>query len=584
MRTLPVADPLPPPVRSVRAFIAWLARRQWRTLLGGAAAGTVWMLCQAVWPALLGRAVDAVGSAHRAEVLRTAAVLAAVAALQVTSGVIRHRHAVSNRLQASLRAARLVGRKVAFDGPAVATTMATGEIASAVATDAPRLGNLYDVTARLSGAIASWLLVSLILFRSSARLGWIVLVGVPLLSLAMTVLIAPLQRRQADQRAQAGRLATLGADTVAGLRVLRGVGGEDVFVERYRSVSRAVQRSGVAVAGPQSVLDALQVLVPGVFLVGLVWYGAQLALEGRISAGQLVAFYGYAAFLTLPLRTASEAVQVLSRARVGSQRVLSVLRVTPSVQDRLRPLPEPEAGAPLVHRTCGLVLKRQGLVGLVGADPDEGAMIAEDLGRLEGSGSDQMLWDGAPLNAYAIGAVRRRIVVSRAVPHLFTGTLREGLDPHNRLDDTAILGALRLADAEDIVLGLPDGLDEQLEEGGLSLSGGQRQRLALARALLTDAEVLVLVEPTSAVDAHTEDRIARRLATVRAGRTTLVVTASPMLLAVADEVAFLRGGRIVARGTHTELSGRADGVGAAYRRVVLRADDEEVEIGASSRC
>jgi ABC-type bacteriocin/lantibiotic exporter with double-glycine peptidase domain len=127
---------------------------------------------------------------------------------------------------------------------------------------------------------------------------------------------------------------------------------------------------------------------------------------------------------------------------------------------------------------------------------------------------------------------------------------------------------------------VPDGLDGELSEKGRSLSGGQRQRVALARALLTQAEVLVLVEPTSAVDAHTEARIAARLADARRGRATLVVTASPLVLDHVDEVQLVHGGRLVARGTHAALLDGEAGpqVAALYRRVVGRNLDDDLPV------
>src|SRR6185437_7126730 len=152
-----------------------------------------------------------------------------------------------------------------------------------VASDAQRVGGMYDVFARFTGAVASYVVVAVILLRISMPLGLLVLIG---------VLIGPLHHRQAEQREQVGRLTTLGADTVAGLRVLRGIGGEDTFTRRYAGQSQRARREGVRVAGIQSVLDAAHVFLPGVFVVLITWIGARFAIEGRISAGQLVASYG----------------------------------------------------------------------------------------------------------------------------------------------------------------------------------------------------------------------------------------------------------------------------------------------------
>jgi ABC-type multidrug transport system fused ATPase/permease subunit len=169
-----------------------------------------------------------------------------------------------------------------------------------------------------------------------------------------------------------------------------------------------------------------------------------------------------------------------------------------------------------------------------------------------------------------VEAVRRRIVVSEADPVLFSGTLRTGLDPWGRAeDDGEIHSAVAIANAEDVIEALPEGLETTIDERGRSFSGGQRQRLVLARALLSDAELLVLVEPTSAVDAHTEVRIARRLREARAGRTTVVVTTSPLVLDQADRVVFVEGGTVVAEGSHKELLRTS----AAYRWTVTRGED-----------
>ena len=169
-----------------------------------------------------------------------------------------------------------------------------------------------------------------------------------------------------------------------------------------------------------------------------------------------------------------------------------------------------------------------------------------------------------------VETVRRRIVVSEADPVLFSGTLRRGLDPWGRAeDDDAIHSAVAIANAEDVIEALPDGLDTTIDERGRSFSGGQRQRLVLARALLSDAEVLVLVEPTSAVDAHTEARIAKRLRVARVGRTTVIVTTQPAH-ARPGRPRRLRRGRPGRRGGGAP---RAAPDERAYRETVTRGED-----------
>ena len=205
-----------------------------------------------------------------------------------------------------------------------------------VSNDAMRAGGAFDITARLSGALVAYIVVAFILLSASVVLGLVVLLGVPVLVLLLGTVIKPLQARQRVQREEVGKLTALGADTAAGLRVLRGIGGEQAFYDRYRDRSQEVRLAGVRVALPQSTLDAAQVFVPGIFVVLVTWLGARYAVSGQIDVGELVAFYGYAAFLVLPLRTAAEAVDKITRAYVGARQMLQVLTVEPHVSDPSR--------------------------------------------------------------------------------------------------------------------------------------------------------------------------------------------------------------------------------------------------------
>lgn len=569
MLELPFADPGRPDTRSPARLLVWVGRRQVGTLLAGVLFGVLWMVAQALMPFALGRAVeDGIVDGDSAALALWAGVLLGLGALQAVAGVMRHRFAVLNWVQASFRLAQVVAHHAARCGPAVRAHLSTGEVVATVSNDAMRAGGAFDITARLAGAIVSYAVVAFILLSSSVALGLIVLVGVPVLVLSLGAVIRPLQARQAEQREEVGRLTALGADTAAGLRVLRGIGGEQVFLDRYRLRSQRVRHAGVRVAVPQSTLDAAQVLVPGLFVVLVTWIGARFALSGRIGVGELVAFYGYAAFLVIPLRTAAEAVDKVTRALVGARRMLDVLAVERQVAEPRHPVDEPPAGVPLVDERSGLVVEPGFLTCLVAAVPDEAVAVADRLGRF--GDDDGVSLGEVRLADLPVDAVRRRIVVSEADPLLFSGTLRRELDPWDRAADDEILAAVSVANAEDVLHALPTGLDAPVDERGRSFSGGQRQRLVLARALLSGAETLVLVEPTSAVDAHTEARIARRLREARSGRTTVVVTTSPLVLDQADRVVLLERGRVAATGSHRELLGTSE----SYRDTVTRGEEE----------
>jgi ABC-type multidrug transport system fused ATPase/permease subunit len=566
---LPVTDPGDPDTRSPARLLLWVARHQRGTLAAGVFFGVLWMVAQALIPFAIGAAIQrGIVDKDNTALAEWTLVVLALGATQAAAGVMRHRFAVFNWLQASFRMAQVVAHHAARSGPAVRSQLSTGEVVATVSNDAMRAGGAFDITARLAGAVIAYIVVAFILLSASVTLGLVVLIGVPVLVTLLGGVIKPLQARQREQREEVGKLTALGADTAAGLRVLRGIGGEQAFYDRYRRRSQAVRIAGVRVAMPQSTLDAAQVFIPGLFVVFVTWLGARFAVSGEIKTGELVAFYGYAAFLVIPLRTAAEAVDKVTRSLVGARRMITVLEVERHVEDPAAPAAEPEPGVGLADPRSGLVVNEGELLCLVSADPHETAAIADRLGRF--GNEDGVLLGGVPLANLPVETVRRRIVVSEADPVLFAGTLRTELDPWGRSGgDERILEAIGVANAEDILDALPEGLDAEVEERGRSFSGGQRQRLVLARALLADAETLVLVEPTSAVDAHTEARIAQRLHGARNGRVTVITTTSPLVLDRADRVAFVVDGKVIADGSHRELLRSTP----EYRQVVAREEN-----------
>ncbi|HVB71027.1 MAG TPA: ABC transporter ATP-binding protein [Acidimicrobiales bacterium] len=567
-RELPTEDPGTPDRRSPWRYLAWLARRQKGLLALNAIFGIGWMVAQALLWAAVGAAIDHGVARHNAiELWKWVGVVVALGLIQAVCGAFRHQLAVTNWMNAAYRTVQLIGRHVALTGTALTDEIPAGDVVNTVAADAMRVGGAFDAFARFMGAILAWVVVSFILLSTSVQLGLIVLVGVPVLASLTTPLMSPLHETQAAQREAAGRLASLGSDTVAGLRILRGIGGEEVFLNNYRRQSTLVRRAGYRIATPQAGLESGQILLPALLTGIVTWLGARDVMNGSLQVGQLVAFFGYATFLTTPLRTAIEYVITSTRAYVGAGRVLRILNISPLITDAEQTRPWPERVDSFVDTRSGVALARGQLVAVVTETPAEATELADRLGRFVPD-VDEVQVNGEPLDAFSVADVRSNVVVSEIEPRLFSGQLRYELVPHGVVADAVIMDALEAVSALDILDALDDGLDSWIEERGRSLSGGQRQRLSLARALLTGAEVLVLVEPTSAVDTHTEGRIATRLRAVRGEGLTLVASTSPLLLERADLVYLVLDGHVVDQGTHVDLVERS----ATYRQIVLREE------------
>jgi putative ABC transport system ATP-binding protein len=204
-------------------------------------------------------------------------------------------------------------------------------------------------------------------------------------------------------------------------------------------------------------------------------------------------------------------------------------------------------------------------IGVVATDPAVATALLRCLGREADPERGTVELDGTPLADVAPADARAAVLVAAHDAHLFSGTVRENVLARDIDTGTGFARAMAAAQADQVAEALPDGADTAVTERGRSLSGGQRQRVALARALAADPPVLVLHDPTTAVDAVTEDRIAAGVRDVRRGRTTIMLTTSPALLAAADRVVLLDGGTLTASGTHAELL-HSD---AAYRTAVL---------------
>jgi len=569
VRAFPLADPGDPETGSPLRFLIWIAKGQRATLLGGMTFGILWMCGQAAVPFVVGRAIDrGIAGRDNAALLGWSAALLVIGLIQAASGISRHRFAVTNWMTATFRVEQLLTRRASLLGGSLAKRIEIGDVVSSATTDALYIGNALDITARASGAIVSFIAVAIVMLSTSVKLGLIVLIGVPLLMFAVGPLLKPLHRRQTLLRASVGQLTSFGADTVAGLRVLRGVGGEAEFVARYRTRSQDVRRKGISVAALESMLDAAQVLLPGIFVALLTWLGARMALRHDLTVGELVSFYGYAAFLLAPMKIATEVAQKFTRAFVAAGRVLRVFRLKPLLPEPNAPAPMPH-GAEIIDTISGFTVQPGEFVAVAAAEPEQATALADRLGRqVDPTGGEHVLVGGVSLKDISIDDVRRTIVVSDKNPRLFAGYLRAQLDPYQRASDDKLAAAVASAAAEDAIESVPDELDGLIDEGARGLSGGQRQRLVLARALLADPEILVLDEPTSAVDAYTESRIADAIAARRAGKTTIVMTTSPLVLARAHRVVLLDAGRVVADGRHHELIKQPE-----YRIIVER--DEE---------
>ncbi|MER6520142.1 ABC transporter ATP-binding protein [Streptomyces sp. NPDC001553] len=546
---------------------------QRRRVAAASLLGTTHQACEAMVPVVIGVIIDrAVATGSGAALLRWLLVLAVLflvlstcyrTAARITDG---SGELAAHRIRTELGTRVLDPRGGADSGrlPGALTAMATG--------DAARVGAVVAALPYGIAAVAGLAVSAVALLRVSVPLGLLILLGVPPLLWLGHLISRPLERRSEAEQEQAAHASGVAADLVAGLRVLKGIGAEPAAVDRYRRTSRDSLAAALRAARSRSWHDGAILSLTGVFIAVIGLVGARLAMDGSLSVGELVAAVGLAQFLLGPFQLLTYVSAEFAQGRASAARIGEVLDSSHAVPAGTATPPDPFTGGLRLRgvsygalRDIDLDIAEGSLVGVVCPDPAAATDLLLCLGREFDPERGTVELGGIALSSLDPDAVRRAVLVAHHDADLFEASL---LDNVRAGADTSVadLGpVLNASTTDDVARALPQGVHTPLSERGRSLSGGQRQRVALARALAGDPHVLVVHDPTTAVDTVTESLIAARLRDLRKGRTTLLVTTSPALLSVTDRVVVIRDGAVTADGRHPELV--TDD--ASYRSVVL---------------
>ncbi|MFI6409958.1 ABC transporter ATP-binding protein [Streptomyces sp. NPDC050548] len=566
-------DPGTPDCRGGWRFLWWLVMRQrWRAV-AGALLSSVWMVLMAAAPYLMARAVDdGLVPGHLGTLAWWTGALFVVGAVNSWLSIMRHRTMTRVRMDANFRTVKLIVGQAVRLGAVLSRRARAGEVITIGVGDVWTIAQSLTVVGPGFGALVVYGVVAGVLLSISAPLAAVVLLGVPVLALLAGPLTRRLQGVETEYRERQSVLTARIADLSGGLRVLNGLGGKGLFADAFRRDSQRLRSQGYRVGAVASWVQAIGVGLPTLFLAVVTWLAARLAAQGQLSVGELVAVYGYVAVLVGPVAFFVQMVYELSRGVVAARRVVRLLALRPEADTGTSAAPaEPAA---LHDPDSGVRVAPGRLTALVGARPGETLAVVDRLGRYAPS---RVTWGGVALDAIPLDQVRSRILVADNEADLFAGPLREVVSGRRERSAETVERAVFASAADDIVQGLPEGLDSLVAAQGRSLSGGQRQRVRLVRALLAEPEVLLAVEPTSALDAHTEAAVARRLREARSGRTTVVTTTSPLVLDQADTVLYLVDGKVAADGDHRRLLAQEPG----YRALVARdagADTDAEEV------
>ena len=466
----------------------------------------------------------------------------------------------------------------------------TGELMSRANTDLQQIQHfivLIPLTISNAVTVAA---TTVVLLTIDPLLTLFALGALPLLNVLGRRFAERLHEPTMGVQRESAQLAAVVEETVAGVRVVKGLGAERTQADRLHAEADDVYRESMAAARVRAVyLPALE-LLPNVGLIAVLGYGGHQVINGHLSLGSFVAFNVYIALLIWPLRMLGMIIAQAQRAAASAQRVNEVLATAPVIVDPPDPRPLPGEGGdgaaprrgevvfegvtfgyggPPVLDGFDLRVEPGTSIALVGATGSGKTTVARLLPRFYDAESGRVLLDGVDVRDVRVVELRRAVGLVFEETFLFSDTVAANIAfADTDADHAQVERAARLAGAHDFITRLPDGYATELGERGFSLSGGQRQRIAIARAILADPRVLVLDDATSSVDPTKEHEIRTALATVMEGRTTVVIAHRPATISLADRVAFLADGRVVADGTHDQLMAESED----YRQVLAAAD------------
>lgn len=546
--------------------------RQRSRLAGGSVLIAAHQLCEVAVPILIGIIVDravATGSVP--------AIVGWIVALAALFVVLNTVYRLGARMlmaaiahEGHLLRVELCGRILSPRG--MVTDYQAGELLSISSTDAEETAYLLDYVPRMVGAAVATIACGAVLLHIDAPLGFMVLVGVPVVMIGLQMTAPIIARRVEEQQSQIGRATALATDLISGQRPLQGIGAQRHAADRYRIASRRslvatlhASRMESAHAGAAAAAGALSAMAVAVA-------AAYFALAGDLTLGQLITVIGLAQFLAEPFSVLATLPSSVAEARASANRVADVLsaparRPAGPVSDDPEPLDGPALD--VLDDAGRLTFRAQPgeMVAVLAADARDAAALMDVLTDRARDAALTVRIGGRALRDIPYGQRRQALIVEAHRGDLFSGTLESNL-AMSGADADAVAAALIASCAGDVVDQHADGLAHRVIERGASLSGGQRQRWTLARALAADPGVLVLHDPTTAVDAVTEQAIAEGIRALRVarGRTTIVFTSSPALLAAADRVIVVDNGRVRGEGTHDDLVNSHDG----YRELVQR--------------
>jgi ATP-binding cassette subfamily B protein len=419
-----------------------------------------------------------------------------------------------------------------------------------------------------------------VMFWVHWKLAALALMTLPLFGLWTVRLTGRIQSAARSQKQRESAMAATAAETIGAIKVIQALSLQNRFGERFLKRNLESQREDVRTARLTAALARSVGFLVTTSTALVLWYGARLVLRGELTPGELLVFMTYLRNAFRPVRDLAKYTGRLVKASAAGERVIHLLEQTPEVRDLPGAVPAPafrgavqlievsfayDPGRWVLDRITFDVEPGQH-VAVVGRSGIGKSTLASLLLRLHDPTSGQIRIDGRDIREFTLNSLRRQLSVVLQDAVLFAASIKENIAfGVVEADFEAIEAAARLAGAHEFITTLPHGYDTVVGERGATLSAGQRQRIAIARAAIRRAPILIFDEATTGLDEENEQMVLESLRRVSRGRTTFWITHDLRLASRADVILYLEGGRVLERGTHAELIRAAARYAVLYR-------------------
>jgi ATP-binding cassette subfamily B protein len=437
------------------------------------------------------------------------------------------------------------------------------------------------------------IMCTVVMLQIDVELTLYTLSPLPFMMIAIFYVSKTINKKTDLVQQQQSKLSTIVQESISGIRVLRAFGREQSFSETFASESEHYKKKQLQLVKIDALFLPVIVILVGLSTILTVYVGSQKVMAGELSPGVIVQFVFYVNILTWPFAVVGWVTSLVQKAEASQTRINEFLHTQPDIADHPDAKPfkagtirfenisytYPDSGIRALQN-INLEIQPGTSLGVIGRTGSGKTTLAQLIPRMIDPTAGRLTIDNTSINQLNTSQLRQNIGYVPQEVFLFSDSIRNNITFGAEADDTSIVESARIADVHDNIVSFPQQYETLLGERGINLSGGQKQRISIARAIIKNPQILLFDDCLSAVDTHTEDRIIKKLKNLMKGKTSIIIAHRISTVKEADQIIYLDQGKILERGTHTELLALNGSYASLYRKQLL--EEQESRNGESS--